>query len=526
MLDVLKDFILNKNDSKFFIYIYLFILGGVNTFSFAPYDIWGIVFFTFAAFFALLDNTNEPKNMFLYGFTFGFGWFTFGLSWIHVGLAVYGGTPLFFTILFVMGVFSLLSLVPALSALFTHYYKAKFGFPIFIVFWVFCEWLRTWLLTGFPWLTIGYSQMESPFGGFAPIFGEIGIQTIMLCTSYLIYKAFVNISKEKTILSASKNIAPIIAILLIAIGTNQITWIEEKKKDLTVTLVQGNIDQGEKWNIEYENSIMDKFLNLSKPHFDESDLIIWSEAAIPRIESYSSIFLRNLNDLAYKTDTAVVLGIMDTKLDTKKSYNNIIVAGKKDEKGFEGDYHYDNDNRYQKHHLLLIGEFVPFEELLRGITPLFNLPMSSLSKGDAIQDNIVANGWKIASAICFEIVFPTLFLDNVYSGDDGTDFLLTVGNETWFGINRGLWQHVQIAQMRSKEFAKPTMRVSNTGVTAIIDHNGEILEYLPLFEDGTLTKTMPIYKSETFYQNYGRIPNYIFLFILMSFCYYRKSIKK
>lgn len=530
MLTKIINFITNKNDNNTIAYLYIFCLSGINTIAFSPYNLWGTIFVTLALFFALIDNAKSLKQLLLYGYFFGLGWFTWGLSWVSVGMSFYDGTPFVLTTLFLIGLFSLLALVPLLSCLALYYLKPRFGISAFIASWVFCEWLRTWLLTGFPWLTLGYSQTESPLISFAPIIGEIGLQVIVLVISLLIYKG-TKFLYNKQYKNGSLSLLIIPVIFGLAYFADKINWLDKSSgRELTATLVQGNIEQNIKWVKGYEQKIMDRLRILSEPHFKTSDIVIWSEAAIPTVEYKAESFLKNINKFAFENNSSLILGIMDKEVehisknkDYLETFNTVIVAGKENADDTHGSYYYKNDNRYLKHHLLLLGEFIPLESILRGLTPLFDLPMSSVNKGDSIQKNITANGFNFAPAICFEIVFPTLYLDNVTSDSDKpTDILLTISNETWFGKNRGLWQHTQIAQMRAVEFAKPLFRASNSGVTAFINPKGEIISSLPLFEEGTLTETMTVYKSETFYQKYGRFPVIVFLFLLLFFTSYFK----
>ena len=524
-MEFLKNFITNKNNNNIITFLYVFCISGVNTFAYAPFNHWYIIFLTLPLFFVLVDHAKSYKQISLYAYAFGMGWFTWGLSWVKVGMDFYEGTPFILIVLFLFGLFSLLSLVPILTCLVFYKYKKEFGLFIFVTAWSFWEWVRIWLLTGFPWLTLGYSQTESPLQSFAPIIGEIGLQVIVLLISLLIYKTFLYFNKKeyKKILVSISLIA---TIFVLAHFSEKISWIDkESKKEVTVTLIQPNISQRVKWVEGYEDKIKQDIYNMAIPHLKTSDVIVFSEATIPVPEANADFFLNDLNNLAFNNNSSIIFGIMNEDTESDDVYNSVIVLGKENIDDTTPSYSYNNENRYNKHHLLLLGEFVPFESLLRGILPLFDLPMSSLTKGDSTQKNIRANGFDFSPAICFEIVFPTLFLDNVYSDkeDYSTDFLLTIGNETWFGLNRGLWQHVQIAQMRAKEFQKPLLRSSNTGVTGFIDYNGNISESVPLFEEGYVTKNIEVYHSETFYQKYGRYPTYLFLALLTAIIYFRKN---
>lgn len=534
MLNKIKDLITNKNDSSFLIYIYLFFLGGITVLSFAPYNFWAVIFISFTGLFAVIDSTKSPKRMFFQGLAFGYGWFTFGLSWVHTGMAHYGGLPLFYTILFMVSLIFLLSLVPSITSLITHYAKKSFGLPFFIVFWGFAEWLRTWVLTGFPWITIGYSQTESPLASLAPIIGEIGLQSVILSISLLLHysiKYYFKKDYKKSIANAST----IIFIFVLAAVASNINWLSDDSRQLKVSLIQENITPEEKWQKFNAENIMNDVLKISEPYFKKSDIIIFSEGTIPLTEQQSEEFLININEKAYNTNTAVLLGLTSIAYTSqygsaspiKKEFNSVISIGKKDETSKISDYFMDRTNKYNKHHLLLLGEFVPLVDYLRDLAPIFDLPKSNLNKGDLIQSNIIANGWNIATSICFELIFPDLLLNNIKTGDNPTDFIVNLSYENWFGVSNGLEQHLQVSQMRAIEFAKPVLRASNAGITAIINPDGTILDSLPITVKAVLHKEISIHKSETFYLVYGRTLNCIFLFLLLILSYHRnKFIKK
>ncbi|WP_330997657.1 apolipoprotein N-acyltransferase [Psychrosphaera haliotis] len=222
-------------------------------------------------------------------------------------------------------------------------------------------------------------------------------------------------------------------------------------------------------------------------------------------------YLREVDKLAAETNTALITGIVDYQPETDRAYNNIIVLGKKHADDQFGHYKYLNNNRYNKHHLLPIGEFVPFESILRKLGPIFDLPMSSFSRGYYQQDNLVAQGLNISPAICFEIAFAHQVNSNL---NDNSDIILTLSNDAWFGSSHGPWQHLQIAQMRALEFAKPVVRVTNNGVTAVINANGNVDQLLPQFEASVLSHELKVYQSQTFYQQFGNLPAWLMVILV------------
>ena len=150
-----------------------------------------------------------------------------------------------------------------------------------------------------------------------------------------------------------------------------------------------------------------------------------------------------------------------------------------------------------------IGEFVPFGELLRPIAPFFNLPMSSFSRGSDAQENILVQGHRFATAICYEMAFSDELRQNVHAD---TDYLLTVSNDTWFGTSHGPWQHMDITRMRAVEFAKPVIRATNSGVTLAIDAKGQPIKMLPQFQQQVLRVDVAPTRGQTPYNRFGSWP--------------------
>lgn len=538
------------------------IFGALNTLAYSPFALWWIPFFTVTAFVVTILSASTAKQALFRGFLFGLGWFGVGISWVHVAIADFGGLPIVASMFVMFLLVVYLSLFPALFGWLTYRFSAiKFNYQSSFVWlsipflWLIVEYARSVFLTGFPWLSIGYTQIEGPLRSLAPIIGEFGLQAVVLliCSSLamLVINAFpairyylkVNKSshghlqvqeqqqeqqtqQQNTLTNNLHNplfsrqafiyLTPALLLALCAFGAKQIKWLSDESnenKKVKVALVQGNIAQSIKWQPENEWPTMQAYLSLSKSFFSDHDVIIWPEAAIPRLEVLSVDYLKELDELSAATDTALITGIVDYQVDTTNAYNNIVVLGKKHTEDSIGHYQYGHNNRFNKHHLLPIGEFVPFESVLRKIAPLFDLPMSSFSRGHFQQDNLVANGLNLSPAICFEIAFAGQVRANLY---DSSDIILTLSNDAWFGASHGPWQHLQIAQMRALEFAKPVIRVTNNGVTAVIDANGYIQAQLPQFEQAVLSHTVSIAESSTVYKQYGNLLTWLFTLLLVS----------
>ncbi|MFT5163901.1 MAG: apolipoprotein N-acyltransferase [Alteromonadaceae bacterium] len=478
----------------------ILLAGLLNTFAYAPHNIPFIPFITLTVLLlelSLASHNKAPKAAAISAYLYGLGWFGAGISWIHVSIDQFGGLPIIGSLALMGILIAYLALFPALCAglLIKYTPSSRYWWLAFPAFWLFSEWLRSELLTGFPWLSLGYTQISTPLAGFAPVIGEVGITFIIGMIAVLLAQLL-----QRRYIKAS--IAGLVLIALLSNALHWAQWVRPTGEIKTVALVQGNIKQEMRWAPENDGPTLLKYRDLTRPHYD-ADLVIWPEAAIPKLEPASSNDLRNIDTALAMNSTALISGIIDYNFESRDIYNTLIVLGLRNENDNKGQYHYPHANRYNKHHLLPIGEFVPFEDLLRPLAPIFDLPMSSFSRGDIKQTNLRANGLNVVPAICFEIIFPRQVRQNI---TDNSDFILTVSNDAWFGDSAGPFQHLQIAQMRALEFGRPLLRATNNGVTAITDEKGNIIAQLPQFTVGVLKSQVKLVSGLTPYQRFGDWP--------------------
>jgi len=295
--------------------------------------------------------------------------------------------------------------------------------------------------------------------------------------------------------------ALLVTIFISAWGLANISWVKPSGKVIKTVLIQGNIAQEVKWLPEEEWPTMLKYFDLSRENY-QADLIIWPESAIPAFEPSVQDYLTTVDSSAGMNNTAIITGILNYHYLSKRYFNGLIVLGKKSPDDKVGSYFYNTNNRYYKNHLLPIGEFVPFSSLLRPLAPFFNLPMSSFNRGDYIQENLVANGLHILPLICFEIAFPEQLSANLAND---TNILLTVSNDAWFGDSHGPHQHLEIARMRALEFGRPLLRSTNSGITAVVNHRGDIEKIIPQFKEAILKANVTLVEGKTPYSRWGYI---------------------
>jgi len=495
-----------------------FILGAVQVFAFAPFEQWWVIYPSFVGFFLLLQQLQKStQRYFLISFIFSISTLIATLHWIYVSMDLFGGMPKIVSVLLIVLLCAYLAIYPSLalwaSSRFLGMSNTQRYLLLIPVFWLISDWLRGYVLTGFPWAYLGYSHADTPLVGFAPV---LGVQGITLAVMVICGALTLLIQKQKIGLSLA-----VISVLLISGFILQKQQYTIAQPSISVSLVQGNIDQNEKWEKEQLFPSLKKYLALSETGLDDqAELIIWPESAIPAIEVNVQTFLQPLSiDLAAKNKT-LITGIIGYDLETDNYYNSIITLGKLPKR--QG-YSLQSGNRYQKHQLLPIGEFVPFETLLRPLAPYFNLPMSSFQRGAQVQNNLQTEQVSLAAAICYEIAFPELLRKNI---GEKTGVILTISNDAWFGNSIGPAQHLQIARMRAIEFARPLLRSTNNGVTAIFDASGNELGRLPVNVEAVLSKKIQPAFGKTPYQYAGSYPLYLYsLLVLLGLFLYAKFKK-
>jgi apolipoprotein N-acyltransferase len=437
-------------------------LGALLTLAFAPFYLFPLAVIAPLGLMALWTQVS-PKRSFWLGFLFGVGLFTSGTYWIFISIHEYGDVDNYLATIITMGFVAILSLYPA----FTGYLTKRF-FPLeethHLLFalpaiWVFLEWVRSWLFTGFPWLFLGYSQTNSPLKGYAPLMSVYGVSLAVIFTSALILHAC---RKPKHI---AITVAAIVTLWVGGGLLNLIAWTEPYGKPISVSLVQGNIPQSLKWDPDHIQLSFDRYSELTKPLWRKGNLIVWPEAAIPVPLGQTHDFINALDDQARKSGANIILGIPMKAPEGEGYYNGIITLGH-------------DRSVYLKRRLVPFGEYVPFQHYVARIFDFMNVPMSNMIPGGMNQAPLTVGGVKILPSICFEITVPEL----MHTNDESIGVLLTITNDAWFGKSIAQAQHLQMAMMRALELKRPALFVSNDGITAIIGPDGNIQAEAPTHE--------------------------------------------
>ncbi len=414
-------------------------------------------------------------------YLFSVGMYGAGVSWVYVSISEFGGAPPLLAGLLVF----IFVLSWSLTGLLQGYVYGRFFsfYPLGILaafpgLWVFSELFRGWVLTGFPWLYLGYSHLETPLIGFAASGGVLAVSFFSAASAALIHESL----KARTVHA----FVACTLIWLAGYGLGRVDWVH-RRDSIDTALIQGDIDQHTKWNRNMVMPIIDRYLSLTEPYWGV-DLIVWPEAALTLFRKEAGHLLDALDRKGRENGTALVLGIPDR--DGKGRFQNTaIVVG-------------NGDGKYVKRRLVPFGEFVPLEDSLRGLIRFLDLPMSRNVPGPDIQPPLLAGEVVLSMSICYEIVFPSL----VRSGRMVPDLLLTISNDTWFGRSIGPAQHMDMARMRAVENGRFLLRATNNGITAVVNHKGEIVDRLPRFQPASLETKVDLMEGRTPFRRFGHVP--------------------
>jgi len=463
-----------------------FISGALITLSFAPFNIWPITLVSLIAF-ALLLKEQPLKEVLWRSFAFGVGFYCAGIHWIYTSIHNFGGaSPLFAAFL----VFIFACFMAVLFCIPFYIFGKWFSYNRFAITlalpacWMLGEWIRTWLLTGFPWLYLGYAHLNTWLAGWAPVAGVISISFIIVLSTGVIADWLWRYKKEST------NNIPLIIISGCAVlfwitgaGLKTITWAEPDANPITVGMVQPNIDQSIKLSFDRQstNAALNQLREMSQDLW-KNNWVIWPEAAIPTSLTYHDAlpFLEEINKQASLNESALFTGVIYEDREHRKYYNS--VAGLGNGYGF-----------YHKRRLVPFGEYVPLEDQLRGLIEFFNLPTSFIHVGPSDQHGLIANGVRITPAICYEIVYPDL----IATAAKETQVLLSVNNLGWFLDSIQSKQFMQMAQMRALETGRYLVYSTNNGPSAIIDNKGKVLSKSESFKAQTFSGTIYAVKDWT-----------------------------
>ncbi|MCZ6827848.1 MAG: apolipoprotein N-acyltransferase, partial [Gammaproteobacteria bacterium] len=367
--------------------------------------------------------------------------------------------------------------------------------------WILMEWWRGWFLTGFPWLSLGYSQTDTWLGALAPVLGVYGISLAVAMVTGGLMALLLGRRHEK-ILGA----AVIVLIWSAAAMLGRVQWTADAGDELSITLVQASIPQEQKWLPAMLKPTQDLYVSLTDGHWD-SDLVIWPEAAIPALIDEVDDYLMALRKRMLEQGNTLLLGIIDFEPDTGAYRNTLLSLGPQVE-------------LYYKRHLVPFGEFFPVPEFVRRWMRLKNLPYTDFKAGRYDQPPLQVNGFLVAPSICYEDAYGTE--QRVFF--PAAALLVNVSNDAWFGDTIAPHQHLQISRMRAMEVRRFMLRATNNGISAVIGSRGELLEVSQQFVPAVIDATIQPLSGETAYVRFGNWPLLVTgLITLIALLLYRQN---
>ena len=448
--------------------------GAVVPLAFAPID-WWLLAVVGPALLLLVWQISTPWRAAWRGLLFGLAMFGVGINWVFISIHFHGfvglGLSLFLTGLLIVA----MALFPAILGYVTvklfplrhdvGYSRLKLLLAM-PALWVLAEWVRGWFMTGFPWLSLGYSQLDSPLAGIAPVLGVFGVSWAVVLTSALLIALVVD-------LRGAVLYAPILVVLWLAgWGLGQVQWSTPAGAPLQVALLQGNIPQDLKWHPAMRKPTIDLYTALTRANW-QSDLIVWPESALPAFYYEAEAFLDDLEKEAQENGVDLLIGVLHHDREAGLYFNSMLSLGSS--RGF-----------YHKQHLVPFTEYLPFKDVLGRLVDFMQVPMSDFSPGEKKQKPLSVAGQLAGISICFEDAFG----EEIIRALPEATLLVNVSNDAWFDDSWAPHQHLQLARMRALESARPMLRATNTGVTAVVNHKGDIQSVAQQFKATALTDTI------------------------------------
>ena len=475
--------------------------------AFPPFDYYLCAWVALVPLLLALRN-KTPGAAFLTGFITGFVYFLGTLYWVSHSMYYYGYLPVVICVLVLLLLCAALSVYTGIFSVLFSFIQGKTRVPALIVvpvLWVSLEYVRTYVLTGLPWSSLGYSQYKLlPLIQISDITGIYGVSFLVAALSGAIFDVIAYRSDKTGEVPLNRwpltLYIAIYAVVLVGAVLYGSVKLQGKAggQEIKVSLVQGNIEQDKKWDLRFRREVIDKYKKLTAEALKASpDIIIWPETAVPFVFNYDKKLTEEIVSFQKELGTHLLFGSITAKYikpgKTDMSNSAILLSPKEDAPLI-----------YDKIHMVPYGEYVPLRNFFPFITKLAGgigdfLP----GKEIVVMETPFA---KIGNVICYEIIFPGLVRKFV---DRGADVLVTITNDAWFGHTSAPYQHFSMAVFRAIENRVPVARAANTGISGFIDSRGRILDKSNIFVEAVMNGEITVGDKKSFYTKYGDIFVYI-----------------
>ena len=416
-----------------------FIAGASSVAAFAPLGAYPLLIVTSAVLVYLWSDAS-PRRAFVTGWWFGLGLFGAGVSWIYVSLHNVGGMPAVVAGLATLIFCAFLALFPAVAGWLQARIPASPAVRACLLIpaaWTLFEWIRSWILTGFPWLSFGYGTAGWPLQGYAPVGGVFFLSFITVALGGMVWL----IARRRFYWAGA-----LLAIFAAGEGLRHVEWSQPQGEPVSVSLLQGNIEQSLKFDPARYERTLETYARLADA--SKARLIVFPETAVPRfLDSVDPQYLAQLAAIAKRNGGDILLGV-PTRRTRDEFYNSLLAFGTS------------RPQVYHKVHLVPYGEFVP--PGLGWTLRMVNIPMSDFSRGQPEQALLEVAGQRVGVNICYEDAFG----EEIARQLPAATLLINVSNVAWFGDSLAPAQHLQMARLRAVETGRMYLTATNTGITA------------------------------------------------------------
>jgi apolipoprotein N-acyltransferase len=451
-----------------------FFLGLAFPLGFAPFHIPSVLYLSLLFFIRIL---LQSKSLFRDGFLYGLGLALVGVSWIYNSIHQYGHLhciiALFATLLFVMYV----ALFYGLFNLIYCWFRQKT--PLIILplvtaaIWTLCEWIRSTLFGGFPWLIIGFSVIETPLQNLLPWFG-LYAPGFILILSLACFAQF-----ENRLLAIAGT------LLFLFPQTMTLHFPNAPHRSISVAMIQGNVKMQDKWNEDVFWKLFHYYFHEIVSLLEPYQTIILPEAAISVPSSFLHHELELLNKLSKEKNTALLLGIPQPSTSDQWNYHNgILGLGQA-------------QGTYFKQQLVPFGEYIP--HIFQHILTFLKVPMVTTIPGEHMQKPIHTFDHPIASLICYELAYPEILRQQLPSAQ----WIVSQSDDGWFGHSLALYQHLQMAQTLSFMSHRDQVFVNNNGLSSLINASGQVIAQIPAWQRNHLQGHIHEHSETTPWMRWG-----------------------
>jgi apolipoprotein N-acyltransferase len=493
-------------------------VGAAMSFGFAPFGWWPLGVLCLAYLFLAWAQAT-PRQAAKVGFLFTAATFLAGTYWLYHSIYAIGKAPLWVTLIailtiaVVMGAYSAIIgyvltrwIVPGAHAQpISRSAGLRPAFALLLAFpaaWTIHEWFRGWFLSGFPWLAVGYTHLDTPIAGLAPLGGVYTMSlAVAVCAGAVALLA---------LRVPGGRVPAAIAILmpwLLGFALWGHEWTQPVRKPVSVAIVQGAVPQEMKWDQAQFEATLDLYSNLTRPHLG-TQIIVWPESALAAPQYLLGDYLQREWLQARDSGSSLVLGQLRHESARDVYFNAVLALG-------------DEPQWYAKRHLVPLSEYFPIPAFLQDWLRGMELPYSGFEAGARSQPALDAAGEKLGASICYEDAYAS---DQLGVLKEAT-LLVNVTNDAWFGDSTAAHQHLQISRTRALEAGRSLLRAANDGISAIIGSDGKVVKTLPRFQPGVLTGNVQPRTGLTPYARVGNWPVILLSVGALVFCAFRSRRK-